>query len=528
MRTMVLAAFALLLAACGGGGGGNGAPPAAAFSFPPQPASAFPVIRLSGQSPLPVTCPDGGGGTAYVNAEVEPRVAVNPRDPEHLIAVWQQDRWSNGAARGAMAAVSFDGGESWQASTIPVFSRCAGGSGEFGDERASDPWVSIGADGTAYFMVLTLSGDIFLPESTGTMMVSRSLDGGRSWQTPEVLIRDSGAQFFNDKNAVTADPQREGRAYAVWDRLSSDGSGPSMLAMTTDAGASWDAPRVIYDPGVQRQTLSNQIVVLADGTLVNLLVELDNRPTNAALPALKVIRSTDQGQSWSAPIRIDDLLAVGTVDPDTGEPVRDAAFIPDIAAAADGSLVVVWQDARASGGRHDGILLSRSTNGGLSWSAARQVNALPEVPAFGATVQTMADGRIAVSYYDFRANTPASDTLPTLAHLAWSFDADVWQETELLGPFDLATAPNARGLFLGDYQGMVASGERLVPVMVQSYPDATSNRSDVFALQVAFTQEMAKRAYRTSPLAGPAMTSGFVQRVHAQAQRRREHPPLRR
>src|SRR5437667_5781423 len=36
------------------------------------------------------------GSTVYQNAEVEPWVDVNPTDSRNLIAVWQQDRWSNG------------------------------------------------------------------------------------------------------------------------------------------------------------------------------------------------------------------------------------------------------------------------------------------------------------------------------------------------------------------------------------------------------------------------------------------------
>lgn len=35
---------------------------------------------------------------AYVNAEVEPYVAVNPATAGNLIGVWQQDRWSDGGA----------------------------------------------------------------------------------------------------------------------------------------------------------------------------------------------------------------------------------------------------------------------------------------------------------------------------------------------------------------------------------------------------------------------------------------------
>jgi hypothetical protein len=66
------------------------------------------------------------GGTNFLNAEVEPWVEANPTDPNNVVAVWQQDRWSNGGARGLLTAVTHDGGATWS-TTFPHFSVCAGG-----------------------------------------------------------------------------------------------------------------------------------------------------------------------------------------------------------------------------------------------------------------------------------------------------------------------------------------------------------------------------------------------------------------
>ncbi len=87
--------------------------------------------RVSGSSPFQADC---NGATfpisaAYINAEVEPYVAINPKNPNNLIAVYQQDRYPDDGANGVLAAVSMDGGRSWQVPTLqyqPVFSRCAG------------------------------------------------------------------------------------------------------------------------------------------------------------------------------------------------------------------------------------------------------------------------------------------------------------------------------------------------------------------------------------------------------------------
>jgi hypothetical protein len=56
-----------------------------------------PLTTASGPSPF-AGCTVGGapGSVLYPNAEEEPWVDVNPTNPNNLIAVWQQDRWSDG------------------------------------------------------------------------------------------------------------------------------------------------------------------------------------------------------------------------------------------------------------------------------------------------------------------------------------------------------------------------------------------------------------------------------------------------
>ena len=68
-----------------------------------------PPVRVSGPSPF-ASCTNIGPGTPgavnYVNSEVEPWVAVNPADPLNIVGVWQQDRWSDGGARGLATGYS--------------------------------------------------------------------------------------------------------------------------------------------------------------------------------------------------------------------------------------------------------------------------------------------------------------------------------------------------------------------------------------------------------------------------------------
>src|SRR5204863_2272087 len=108
------------------------------------------------------------------------------------------------------------------------------------------------------------------------------------------------------------------------------------------------------------------------------------------LNTLQVIRSTDRGVTWSAPSQISLLGSLGARDPNSGIAIRDGAIIPQMAAGPDGSLAVVWQDARFSGVR-DAIAFSRSFDRGFTWTTPVRVNFDPTVVAFTAQVHVRAD-----------------------------------------------------------------------------------------------------------------------------------------
>ena len=459
------------------------------------PATPPPQFRVSPATPYVANC-DGVAptGTLFTNSEVEPFVAINPLDANNLIAVWQQDRWSNGGARGTVTGVSMDGGVNWNVYTVP-FTRCGGGNAGNGGNyaRGTDPWVSFSPNGTAHQMGLSFSGSSFQAGSTNAMLVSRSINGGASWSNPITLISD-GASFFNDKNSLTADPTNSAYVYAVWDRLVATGGGPAYFARSTSGGVTWGVAHSIYDPGPTSQTIGNVIAVRSDGLLLDLFTQLNEAPDGSTTGFLAVVRSTDKGVSWSAPIFIADLLAIGASDPDVGTPIRDGSILPQIAVAPNGTFYVVWQDARFSGGTRDGIALSRSTDGGLTWSPPVRVNRKLSVQAFTPNVHVRADGTVAVTYYDLSSNTSDTATLLTDYWIAQSADGLTWRWDRVSPAFNLATAPNAGGYFVGDYQGLVSKGSQFVPVFVRTNTGDLANRTDVFAAPTTL-----------APLAAPSM-----------------------
>src|SRR3954451_14989618 len=172
-------------------------------------------------SPYDTGCSQSTTGTLYPGTEVEPWIATNPRDDGNSIAVWQQDRYSNGGANSLQAAYSTN--NVWASPSNenqPAFTKCSGGTtpGVNAFERASDPWVTFASDGhVAYFMALEFNQSHALDSG---MYVSRSTDGGATWeQTPQVLKYDASFNVLNDKNSMTADRSDPMTAYAIWDRL---------------------------------------------------------------------------------------------------------------------------------------------------------------------------------------------------------------------------------------------------------------------------------------------------------------------
>ncbi len=470
-----------------------------------------PVSVASGPSPFAPGC-EGvpQSGTLYENAEVEPRVAVDPTNPSHIVGAWQQDRWSNGGAHGLVASTSFDGGASWTRS-FAHFSICAGGTvangGDF--QRASDPWVTFSPNGTVHQIALSFNGT----NADNAILASKSPDG-IVWSEPATLQRENtgSGSLFVDKESITADPFDSNFVYAVWDRSTFPSDSVSLAALcctfalrsqtvfarTTDGGTSWEPARPIFERlGGIAFTIGNQIAVVptvtAVPTLVNAMFLFRGSGVQQSCCDVAVLRSPDRGVSWSGPIKVSDVDTVGVFDPDNGHGVRTGDIIPDIAAGVTaGRVYAVWQDGSFSGPprskEHAGIAFSQSLDGGRTWSKKIEINQVPATQAFTPSIAVAADGTVGVTYYDFRNNTSA----PGLTTDYWFVHChpatqdctspSSWAtETHVAGPFDMETAPNARGYFVGDYEGLARAGSSFVAFFAMANDGNVGNRTDIFA-----------------------------------------------
>ncbi|HKB04974.1 MAG TPA: sialidase family protein [Gemmataceae bacterium] len=439
----------------------------------PSTYNLTPLVPVSGPSPFLGNPMEANDPALTINAETEPYVAVDPANPNHLVGGWIQD-----FGRGIVAGVSFNGGNIWQSVVIPGAAIASGGT----YPHSSDPWISFSPNGQVYMSFLAHD----FPEDAGdTVLVSQSSDGGLTWSTP-ISIADVDKDSTQDKPSITADPTDARFAYASWTRFHGT-KGAAMFSRTTDGGQTWEPARVIYNPVGNTYAQGFEIFVLPDGTLVNVFTQ-QNYLNAIGGPdhydfKLSLMRSSDQGQTWQAvPTPVADILplndttavpgARGVPNPDGGIGVAAHNWFFDAAVdPANGNLYAVWQDARFSNFQNTDIVFLMSTDGGFSWSAPIKINQTPaSIPvgdrqAFLPSVAVNRDGAVAVTYYDFRNNTPAPG-LPTDLWMVHAHPSDgltdlaSWSSENRITPasFNMENALVRDGYFIGDYEGLVAEG----------------------------------------------------------------------
>lgn len=405
---------------------------------------------------------------------------MNPGNPRHLAAMWLQDTGSAGASRGTASAVSFDGGLSWQASS-PKFTRCAGGNAAIGGdfERVTDIANLLTGDGLALQMARVASGDLYTTFARSATMVARSTNGGRIWDEMATLAIEPTPTFNLEKPLLVADADDSRYLHATWWRTNVE-TGVTALryVRTADTGYVWTDPVQILTSAPGSSMNPGRLLSLPNGLLVYAYIDAVRLSPNPQLVGnwLRVIRSSDRGQTWSSPITVSRAEAVGTFAPDGSRVARDSAGLVSIAGRGN-RVYLVWQDSRVVGGAHDGVVLARSTDGGATWGDAVRVNGGDINAAFTPTVHVRRDGLIAVTYYEVAGASSAPGTqFPVRFRIARSMtgDAGTWRDAPVEDLFEMAAAPTStrgqvnNGHYLGEMQGLTSTGSSFGALYVRT------------------------------------------------------------
>ncbi|MDQ2724639.1 MAG: glycoside hydrolase, partial [Actinomycetota bacterium] len=196
----------------------------------------------------------------------EPDVAVSPLNPNVAVAAAHDSRYADGGAVDISVAWTNDGGANWQHAPVQGITTAAGGA----YNRASDPVVTFGPDGTAYLSVLLVD----VTTCPTAVAVLRSTNGGQTWSPPSFVHQSSSCNYSDDKNWLVVDrtptSPHYGRLYQFWTPfLSSGATSGSPQAVRWSDNQGQTRSETSYVTPTTHGTQNSQPMVLKNGMIVD-------------------------------------------------------------------------------------------------------------------------------------------------------------------------------------------------------------------------------------------------------------------
>jgi hypothetical protein len=445
-----------------------------ACSDSPAPSDALNApadVRASQSVSSGITVNNVVNVTSDTTAQNETPLAVNPLNPQNIITGNNDWNYNDGCGVNA----SFNGGKTWTKTLpsgfVPGITRFTNdpdvpgtGDGDFG----GDPAAAFGPDGTAYFACFSYDG-------TSTMLfLSRSLDGGRTWQAgahaipsdPLTLVSAFNGQGiskgsngqFPDHEAMSVGG--DGTVYVTWAQFHGLGSNsPVWISTSQNGGRSFSRP-VKVSSGNVRSDQDQRIVTNPDGSVA--YVTFDNSIQGGKGTSMFVSKSLDHGQTWSTPFQLAVFNNPVCLFPPycfniSGGAFRGPGSYPSPAYnAANNRLYVVYSDI--VNGLARVLITSASASDLTKWTTPVEVAPGGSGDRFAAELGIAPNGRIDVAFYDrsYTANQAVDLTYATSS----DFGA-TWRSVRVSkSGFD----PSAYGVpagdavrpFIGDYNGIVS------------------------------------------------------------------------
>jgi hypothetical protein len=441
----------------------------------------------------------------------ETSAIVDPNNPLHILAGSNDTELVSGRAKTALGYyTSFDGGRTWLNGHVP----------NTGFAQTADPAVGFDTLGNAYYAIIAFDLGLGGQALGGAIQVSRSSDGGQTFERPVTVEVSSSDAIFEDKPYLVVDTNTGSpflnSVYIVWTRFHFDSAdryleSPIFFSASRDRGQTWSAPLEISGAsraactfsgtplahdGRCREDQFGSPAVGPDGAIFvafqNDQAINDGQFRNQYL----VVKSTDGGTTWSAPVRASDIIHDGVNDYPINvvgrQTLSNSQFRVNSAGnlavdAVTGALFVVWSDNRNGtvGSTNTDVFAVSSTNRGATWSVPAPVTNAPGDQFFPWSA-VGPDGTLNVSFMD-RSYDPANSqygiTLARSARHGFSLQR---VDTGLSDPNHarwFSSATGGKTTFLGDYTGLAVGSDGV------AHPVWTDMRRVVTVLQTTGTNE---------------------------------------
>lgn len=433
------------------------------------PAAVGEVVRVS---------------TPEARNPAEPSVAIDPTNPDHVVAVSFQAGGPTGPRGSDYAYASRDGGRTWRTAPAPNPARRGQG----------DDAVTFAPDGIALHAYISFEGiRVARPQRASTGIFVCASRDGLTWAEPVPVVDHVNCVTpFEDKPFLKVDTSPEsphrGAVYVAWTRFDVYGSkvpadkSHVYVSRSSDGARTFSVPLRISDTPGDCQDSSNTVM----GAVPVVGPRGEVYVTWGGPRGLVFDRSTDGGATFGEDRVVSETP--GGWDFSVPGPGRANGLpVPavDLSSGPNrGSVYVNWIDAR--NGDPD-VFVAASRDGGTTWGAPVRVN---DDPKGNGTAQFFtwmavdpADGALNVFFYD-RRDLDGTQTRLTLAR---SVDCGRTFVNYAVPqpPFSFASPA-----FFGDYTAIDALGGRIVAV----YPHFDEKQLVLSAALFRFkpgTQELA-------------------------------------
>ncbi len=419
------AASVVLAVLAGGGRPARAQLPAgvpADFRHAPSGAGVMVMRFLQEQRPAPLSeAPQRGGASTTPGDPVPPAFDVSINDPaldtpeattqsEPTLAVAGSTICAgyNNTRKGPIPnplsgfARSTDRGASWTD---------RGTTGRF---RFSDPVLGVHrASGTFYYADIAFRGAAVI------IGVARSTDGCNTFPTLANASPSSVTEEMQDKPWLAVDNSGgpyDGNVYVCWTRFGGDGS--LHFSRSIDGAATFIDEQVIAPP-TDASPFGCHVDVGPSGEVY---VAWSDRNTDFPI---HFRRSLDGGHSWDAVVQVNTLTirqpGIDRLRPCESGAIRttlngDIRMLPQAWMAVDvtggpfnGTIYMVWAGDPPGDVDNSDVFLSRSTDGGLTWSPEVQIAGGSVTDQFLPNVDVGGSGVVSVVWYD-RRNDPANNS----------------------------------------------------------------------------------------------------------------------